>query len=341
MALLTSLHRWLGATIGLILIVMGLSGTALVWEGSWISVPGADAPASASADGLARSVSVALSHHTGLSRITFAGPELGLHQAAYRDGSGAYIDQSGKIVTAWSSSWERPELWIFDLHHHLFAGEFGELLVGTAGLAGIFFVMSGTILWWRTRKTFAFRLWPKRLTRSAIVRQHRDLGVVLAPLLLIAMITGCAMIFPWLSQAIVAPWPDPAASSGPTEHHIARNAWRAAFIEAKRAFPHAEIRRLQIGKGDRSEAVLRLRQPFEWTPNGRTYIHITPSGRLRIDAPDGTFDKQAIGEKFYPIHAAKVGGWIWKVAITCTGLGLAMLGALAAFCFWKRGNRPS
>ena len=69
--------------------------------------------------------------------------------------------------------------------------------------------MIGLILWWRTRKTFEFRLWPKRLSRSAIVRQHRDIGAVASPLLILAAFTGSMMIFPTLSAAIHFPWDAP------------------------------------------------------------------------------------------------------------------------------------
>ncbi|HKN41804.1 MAG TPA: PepSY domain-containing protein, partial [Sphingomicrobium sp.] len=44
MKYLSCLHRWSGGLIGLLLAVLGLSGTILLWEGSWISVPGAHDP---------------------------------------------------------------------------------------------------------------------------------------------------------------------------------------------------------------------------------------------------------------------------------------------------------
>ena len=113
--------------------------------------------------------------------------------------------QSGDIVTRWASQWERPELWIFDFHHHLFAGDNGEWVIGVAGLCGLFFVISGVILWWRTRKTFQFRLWPKRMSRPSIVWQHRDLGIIVAPLLLISIVTGTMMIFRPFALGVVEP----------------------------------------------------------------------------------------------------------------------------------------
>ena len=57
------------------------------------------------------------------------------------------------------------------------------------------FIVTGAILWWRTRRTFRLRLWPRRLTRPAILMHHRDLGIAVAPLLLLTAVTGTMMIF--------------------------------------------------------------------------------------------------------------------------------------------------
>jgi uncharacterized iron-regulated membrane protein len=41
MKTLSILHRWSGGLVGLLLALLGLTGTILVWEGEWIGVPGA------------------------------------------------------------------------------------------------------------------------------------------------------------------------------------------------------------------------------------------------------------------------------------------------------------
>ena len=58
--------------------------------------------------------------------ILYADDHFGLSRLTYSGGAGAYADQAGAIVTRWQSQWERPELWLFDFHHHLFAGDAGE-----------------------------------------------------------------------------------------------------------------------------------------------------------------------------------------------------------------------
>lgn len=337
MRLLIWLHRWLGGVLGLVLVVLALSGTALVWEDAWIGVPGADDAPVTGPVALARAVEAARDHGAKLDRITFAGDAFGLHQAAYADGSGAYIDGSGRIVDAWRGMWGRPELWLFDLHHYLLAGETGKVVAGIAGLAGLFFTVSGSIIWWRTRRTFVFRLWPRRFSRSAIVRQHRDLGIVAAPVLAVLLLTGAAMIFEPVRNALTFPFAERAPASREPSSRIAPGDVPQLLAEAQGIYPAAQPRRLQFTEDG---LVLRMKQPFEWTPNGRTYLR-EQAGQIAIDAPDGRFDKAAMSEKFYPVHSGKVGGLAWKLALSAAGLALAMMGLFTVYSFWRNPNaRP-
>lgn len=342
MKLLTTLHRWTGGIVGLALAILGLSGTMLLWEEAWISLPGADAPYTSGSADLGRAVEVASSGGRALSRITFADDTMGLHLAIYEDGGGAYLDQAGRVVESWTTMWSRPELWLFDLHHHLLIGHTGELISGWLGVLLILFVITGAILWWRTRRTFSFRLWPKRMSRSAIVRQHRDLGVVASPLLLVTAFTGTLMIFQPMSDALLAPWagtgetaepPVIPVRAGPVEPDYA-----ALMAAGEAAFPEARPRRLQISAEPGKPMILRLRQASEWTPNGRSYVYLDPAGSrvVGIEDPRMGSAQAAIEEKFYPVHSAKVGGVLWRLLLTFGGLTLVLLGTLATWSFWFR-----
>jgi uncharacterized iron-regulated membrane protein len=345
MQLLALLHRWAGGIVGLLLAVIGLSGTVLVWEESWIDLPGAGDPLRGDAAALGNTVAAALAVDPALSRITFADERLGLHQAIYADGGGAYLTQAGAVVDRWDSLWGRPELWLFDLHHYLFLGDSGKYVTGALGLLLLAFAVTGLILWWRTRKTFKFRLWPARMTRSAVVRQHRDLGAVASPLLVLSALTGVLMIFPGMSQALTAPWaateraaaepPSASGSPGPTTD------WRRLMTNAQAAFPDAQPRRLMLPRDPGEPVTLRLKQAFEWTPNGRTYVYLDPASArvLGTDDPASGDTASMITEKYYPIHAGKIGGLFWRLVLTFTGLTLVLLGTLATWSFWFAGNR--
>ncbi len=313
------IHRWTGGIIGLVLAIMGLTGAILVHKDSWIALPHA---------GDQRIADPALIAATTEKLLT-ANPKRAGHHLCQRQfraatscasprARGAYADQTGNVVLRWASQWERPELWIFDLHHHLFTGDVGETVIGVAGLAAILFVVTGTILWWRTRRSFKFRLWPKRLSRPAIVMQHRDLGIVVAPLLLLSAVTGTMMIFkpfagdcaprrsarPERMAAAMAP---PKVKSGPLS---AAPDWRAIIGGAHQRFPDAQIRILTLPRKAGDPISIRMKRADEWLPNGRSVLWFDAADGHLLASKDA-LTMPMVAQVFngaYPLHAAKVGG---------------------------------
>lgn len=337
MYILSLLHRWTGAIGGLLLAVLGLTGALLVWRNELTFVAHAGDPVRADPAALAGIADKISAGSRTIDRITFAGDGLGVHQAVFRDGSGAYISQSGEVVARWAGSWQRPELWLFDLHHRLLIGDAGETITGVAGLVGLFFVVTGLILWWRTRTRFRLRFWPVTMKPGAIVHHHRDLGVVAAPLLLVSLVTGALMVFPALGGGLLVE----GRSSPPTVQIVRGRSehrdLKPLFDAAAARFPGAEFRRLQWPRKAGAPLALRLRQPFEWTPNGRTFVYADPVTLAVVGSADPATGGAAasIREKLYPVHAAKTGGLAWKLAMSVSGVALALLGSLVVYGFWR------
>lgn len=342
-------HRWTGGFVGLILAIMGLTGAILIHKDDWIMLPHASDARIADPAIVAATTETLLRANPDAQGIIYASDRFGLHQLRLGHGAGAYADQAGTIVTNWSSQWQRPELWIFDLHHHLFSGDIGETVIGIAGLCAILFVVTGVILWWRTRKTFKVRLWPKRLSRPAIVMQHRDLGIIVAPLLLLSAITGTMMIFRPFAMMMVAPFGSPAdvtnalkapkVASGPLS---ARPNWRAMILAAHARFPDAQIRILSIPREEGDPISIRMKRAGEWLPNGRSTLWFDAADGHLLEARDALAMPSA-AQAFngaYPLHAAKVGGLAYRLLMTVSGLSMAMLGSLTVWTFWfKRPRR--
>lgn len=340
MKLLSILHRWSGGLLGFLLVILGLSGTILLWEGEWIALPGSSDPVIEQVETIGRISTREVTE--GATRITFASDEIGLHHVAKEGGAGAYVAQDGTTVAQWSSQWERPELWIFDLHHHFFAGHTGELVAGWAGVLGLFFVITGAILWWRSRRNFEFRIWPRRFQPGPIVRHHRDLGIVVAPLLIVSFVTGTGMIFGDFYKAMLAPLGRGVEAGKPPEAGPSAGTPQITqmLAAAKQRFPDAAIRRLTIPSKPDQPWSVRMRQPFEWTPNGRTTLYFKGDGSLlRVDDPAVAGRAASVMEAFYPVHTAKVGGLSWKLLMTLSGLGLTMLGSFAVWSFWIRKKK--
>lgn len=331
MKLLSAVHRWTGGFIGLLLAVLGLTGSLLVWEGEWIDVPGAPDPLREDVRMVGAVVERAAADGQ-LSRVTFASDELGLHQLVYADGSGAYVRQTGQVVDRWASQWERPELWLFDLHHRLFAGGAGETVTGIAGIAGLGFVLTGVLLWWRGRAGFRPTLLPRRFSPGPIVKHHRDLGLIVAPLLTLSLITGVMMVFAPVRSALIG------AEERPRMAHVSPASVTAsvAVVRAKAMFPDAALRRITLPAASSQPIIVRMRQTFEWTPNGRTQITFRPDGTATVEDAKAANGSATVAEKLYPLHSAKVGGLTLKLLMTVSGLGLFVLGSLATYSFWMR-----
>lgn len=330
------------------LALLGTTGTILVHRDGWIGLPHAgDARVADGAQLAAATVRLMADPAARPESILYASDGFGLLRLYLPKGAGAYADQSGSIVARWSSQWERPEIWLFDLHHHLFAGDAGEVVIGIAGSAGLFFVISGAILWWRTRRTFAFRLWPRRFSRPAIVRHHRDLGIVMAPLLLLSLYTGTVMVFRPVAALVLGPGAPAAVADAlrppaPIAARLSDDIDWAKFVRVSRSrFPDAELRLIAVPRKNSGLITVRMRQPEEWLPNGRTMLWFAADDGRLIDARDArAHGWQVRGyNMLYPLHAAKVGGLGYRLLISLSGLALTLLGSLAVWSFWfKRGK---
>ncbi|MBY8824212.1 PepSY domain-containing protein [Sphingomonas colocasiae] len=344
MRMIDLLHRWIGGTIGVLLMLLGLSGVALVHRHSWIMLPHAGETGPQSAERVAVLAQAVMSHGTPPRSTLFAGEAFGLSRLSWPDGGGAYVDWAGNAVARWNDAWGRPELWLFEFHHYLLAGDAGKMATGIAGIAGIALVLMGVILWWRTRRSFEFRLWPKRVSRPAIVRHHRDLGILLAPVLLLSLVTGATLIFrpianilfgPGANAAIQATLDDPAAPPGAVSPDLD---WHAMILTAHARFPDAEIRALILPAKPGAPITVRMRRPFEWLPNGRTMIWFAPATGAVIgarDAEDLPWQARAFN-LLYPLHSASGTGLAHRLLMTLSGLGLALLGSFAVWSFWFR-----
>ncbi|MFT4254684.1 MAG: PepSY-associated TM helix domain-containing protein [Caulobacter sp.] len=347
MKTLRLLHRWAGGLIGLLLAVLGFTGALLVHEDAFLraTVPhAADAQRQDTAT-LAAAATRIFGAEDRPRSIVLAKREMGLHKLSYpgETEKAAYADQDGAIVQAWTSNWARPEVWLFDLHHHLFNGDAGEIVGGIAGLVGLGFVVTGLILWWPTRRMFHPRLWPRLAKRAAVVHHHRDLGVVVAPLLILSLATGATMNLKWFSQALRAPFSSPAvmekAAAAPKIKggKLAGDLdWAGVIGQAQARFPGAEVRTIALPAKTGGLIGIRLRQQVEWLPNGRSMAWFDPATGKMVASRDA--QAMPLGSRItnadFPLHAAKVGGLAYRLVMTVSGLALTLLGTLAVATFW-------
>ncbi|MBI1399305.1 PepSY-associated TM helix domain-containing protein [Hyphomonas sp.] len=346
MLALRTAHAWSGAVLSLLIAILGVSGTLLVFKEDYLRLvfPESRQAVSLAAEDLGPVLNriEAAYGGDGLRYVALGDTQFGLHKAVMQDDSAAYIDGDGNTVARWARN-GRVEDWLFDLHHHLLAGEVGEVVGGVAGGAAVLMSITGLIIVWPSLRMFRWRVWPRTGARRDLLAQHRDLGVIFAvPILLIAF-TGFAMVFSEPVRAtlhtLTASRPAPAperleAGAGPAD-------WTTALKAAETAFPEAAPRLVSLPAKPGAPASLRLRNPEEWHPNGRTYVLLDPATSLPLATRDGRAMNRAdrLYNSFYPLHSAGLGGRLYDVFTALTGLALTLLGLVGTWTFLKRPPR--
>jgi len=222
-------------------------------------------------------------------------------------------------------------------------GDTGTTIAGSLALIGLGFVITGVLLWWRTRRDFRLRLLPASLSRLQIIRHHRDLGVVMAPLLFTLLLTASMLAMRPVADVLFAPLSSPGTISqslasprikgGPL---AADFDWRAVLRTVRMAYPDAELRSISTPRRNGDLIRIRVRQPAEWLPNGRTIFWFDPADGRLVESRDAMALPLATRayNLVYPIHSSAVGGVVYKIAMTAAGLSLTLLGSLAVYGFW-------
>lgn len=325
-------HAWVGLVASLLIAAMALSGTVLLFKDDLrrLSVAGAAAPAPKDPARLGAIVNEAARRFgSELRTVRFGSTDFGLAEAILEDG-GAYLDGDGRMVAQWSG--RRTLDWLVEFHHHLFLGKTGATIIGTVGLVAFAMLVSGLWLWWPTRGSF--RLRPRlRNRRAALLANHRDLGALLAPLLVVSILTGTAMGLSDVSQTLFGfrrQTPDVGRGHG------ASIDWREAIPAAVARLPDAVPRQVQLATGNRA-ATIRLRRPGEWNRQGLSMVYLSPGGTIL-----GVVDAEAerIGARLYarlfPVHSGQVGQLILKLLLLAGGLGLTLVALLGGEAFRRR-----
>lgn len=351
MGVVRTLHRWAGGVIGLFLAIVGTTGAILMHREAWIqlSLPLTNQP---DVPGLSESETLrSLIDAEGVETrfVVFPSDAFPFFRLMGPGHQGAYAQGDGTIVDQWTSAWARPENWMFDLHATLMAGAPGETLNGVFALFGLAFVITGIILWWPARRLFRPRLLPKALSRSAVIAHHRDLGVILAPLLALSLITGAMLTLRPVAALLILPFSSQAEISEALAAPKALGSrydpgidWAEMLAASRARFPNAEVRIIGVPRTPDQPIFVRMRQPGEWTKNGRTMLWFHPESGVLLKADDAFAAPKGVRlyHHVFPLHTGEVGGLAYRLVMTASGIALALLGSLTVWTFWFRKRKP-
>lgn len=195
--------------------------------------------------------------------------------------------------------------WTFELHHYLLAGETGKIVSGAFGVAIAILVPLGLFLWWPWRGGWRLaHARPRRATRSARLAGHTSLAVLMAPALFVAAVSGAAVIFHVPANAALA------GLFGSRDPAVAPAGGATLAEAARRTFPAGEPRVLVPAGATGGSVTLRVRQPEERHPNGRSTLVFDPAAGRAVAATSEP--RAGAGNRLYnllyPLHTGAIAG---------------------------------
>lgn len=340
-------HRWVGAVLASFLIVIALSGTALIWKDVYLRMAFPQPAQAIDAETVTR-VALAAENAFGVEGINAASINAStrLVRLSLVDGRAAYLALDGTVLEIWGPN-GRPEDWLLDLHHRFLSGAQGLYVAGAIGLAALVLMILGGIAYWPARRGWRQGIVPRGATRQHLHAAHRNSGVMLAAPLFILILSGVILTFPATARAIFL-WHNDAESYGASFadgvddlEGGSEATWPRVIIRAAAVFPDGQI----TGLGwpiNGNERVVLMRDAGEWNESGNSSVQITAHDGymdLRIVAAD-----LPVGERAYnlmgSLHQSKLGGFVYKIVQSALGLGLVWLGVLGLQSFLRSRRQP-
>jgi uncharacterized iron-regulated membrane protein len=349
-------HLWLGLSLGLLFVLLGLTGSALVF---YVGIDEALHPAARSAvqtpgPGWISPVwdrAVATARLRGFDpagkwsfEVTGAGgavparyypPSLnGDHHAPRQM---VWFSADGGTILRVAPWGGYLMSWLYELHMELLAGDTGLQIVGWSGVALLVLLVTGVVAWW-PRGSWAKALAFKR--DAAPIRRLRDwhklVGVWSAALLIVLVATGVILALPVVKAALLAPdaVPDPRSRSTMG----ARISVIRALGVARDALPDATLAFVDVPGA--IDAPYRVRVQVPGDPHRRfpgSYVFVDQHDARVLAIHDirrgniGT----TINAWVRPLHDGSVGGWPVRILAVLIGVTPTIL-FVTGFLHWQR-----
>lgn len=348
---LQSLHRWLGLTLGLWFLFLGLSGSVLVF---WQALEDRAYP-----ETLIQAEGPALPLEALLARLAEARPDADIYRIHLAETPGAAIrldffeplpaTENVRRGTAYMNPVNGEllglrifgEAWIntlYALHSGLILGRPGIVAAGLIGLVLGVLALLGLWLWThRDGRPWRESLAPQRGWRGLkrLRNWHRSLGIWTALPLLLAALTGFGLAFPQTVRDWARPWlgePESALHAGPASPGLA-----AAMARAEALLPGFRTVWIDLPLAGGKEPTAFILRPADGRLSGPAIAETSPAlGKaMRVTMASPVETLRAWIMALHNGHALGLGHRLFVVALGLVPAALGTLGWLA----WRRRLR--
>lgn len=364
-ALARRVHLWLGLSLGVLLAVIGLTGSILVFYPQIddalhpeISLVGSAPPPSW--ERAYRTVRAVYPDKTGSWRFEVTGRGGDIPARYYKPAERAGRDFAPMMV--WLSAdggrvlrrdyWgEYAVTWIYDLHHRLLLQATGGKILGYSGLAMLVLLLAGLAAWWPRPGSLGKALRFKRDAAPGrrLYDLHKLTGLYSLALLLLLTITGVLLALPKESAQVMSPilgapgQPPEAAAADRSFTPERRISLDRAAATAMVALPGAGIAWIETPASDHGLYRIRMQAPGD--PSARfphSFVRIDPaSGKvLAITDARHAGPHDTLLNWIHPLHDGSFGGLATRWIAVVAGLAPTLLLVLGVMR-WRLRRRAS
>jgi uncharacterized iron-regulated membrane protein len=358
-------HRWVGLTAGLVLVVVGLSGSFLAFyqeidrqlNPDWLIAKPAgqalpiqkviDSAREEMPNRFLHSVFPA-AHESDVHHVWFtpsAEDQSAMWEVLVDPYSGVALGTRAAVPTM---EFTRRNLanTIYTLHFQLFMGEFGANVVGFSGVFLLTSSLSGLVLWWPRNRRFKKGLVIKKGSHG--IRLHYDIhrvsGIYSVVMLMILAVTGIYLTFPKFVGPAVG-WVSPV-SIGFSKTELQNNtspaidADRALYL-AKASTSATRVKCIWLpgASGPAWRVSLYADQGVAWS-GGPVDVWLHPNGGAVLKSKHHA--QGSSGDTFVawqlPLHNGKAFGVVGRVVVCLLGF-VPLIMAVTGIAIWLRKSR--
>lgn len=347
------LHWYTGLSIGLLLAVVGLSGSIVVFkpEMEKALIPHLSRVEPGKQTGSLQGMYNAVQRHRPQDKIInvamYGGSEAawGFRLSSAQGRVQVYVNPyTGKVLG--EDTYDDKFLqWVYDLHADLLGGTTGRLVNGLAGLLLTGLALSGIVIWWpgRKRLSHGFSFHQQTSWKGKNYDLHKLAGFFSAGLLVLVAITGAYFPFKDQYQALTA-WTTsrPAVLESPKLANPPTNLSPAhlnlVWHNAHRALPEGQPMLLRFPQAPNENFSFRCALPGDWSRTGDNFVflHQYTSQVIRVDRWQALPVGVKLMRAMFPLHFGTFGGTFTRVVWLILGVVPAVLFVSGFLMWWNR-----
>jgi len=317
MKTLRLLHRWLGLTLGLFIAMIGLTGSWLIYERELASPE--------------YELKIENSPLTLQSMFSRASPLLPVskdiqillpkeptlpYQFKTKEKQIVINQYTGEVLATRSSNYW-PFGWLLHLHSDLLLGKNGRQVTGWIGIGLILMTIIGIYLWQPMNWKSGFKL---RSNKSKLVWHydlHRLVGILSAPLLIVALVTGVSLSFSQVTSAFINNLFNRAADIPPMVRVNNKNQQATLdemLLHASQAIQNGRVHSVLVPAIATKPITVRVRMANDPHPKGLNLVYVHPQNGevLEVRKVNEAEPAKRWFNWAFPLHTGEVlSGHLW------------------------------